>query len=323
MKKYITLLCCFFLFCYPFPKAWSITIQDTITVSLDGSSDFISIQEAITACGAFPSNPKTIFIKEGIYKEKILIDSFNSNISLIGANKDKTIISFDNYNGQPNIGTFTSFTVKVLADNISIQNLTIQNTAGPVGQAVALHVEGDYFKASHCKIVGNQDTLYASGENSRQYFTDCYIEGTTDYIFGSATAIFDNCILYSKANSYITAANTTTNSKYGFVFLNCKLLSAPNIRKVYLGRPWREYANVIFSNCFMDSHIQPEGWHNWGKPASEKTAYFAEFKNYGPGALTDKRVKWSHFLSSEQNSKLTFDVIFKVENQWMLNTTTP
>ncbi|MFD2942475.1 pectinesterase family protein [Flavobacterium notoginsengisoli] len=323
MKKKITLLFCFFLFFYPFPRVWSISVQDNITVSLDGSADFISIQEAITACGAFPSNPKTIFIKKGIYKEKIIIDSFNSNISLIGEDKDQTIISFNNYNGQPDIGTFTSYTFKVLADNISLQNITIENTAGAVGQAVALHVEGDYFKAVNCKFLGNQDTLYVSGENRRHYFNNCYIEGTTDYIFGSATAVFDNCILYSKANSYITAANTSKNSKYGFVFLNCKLLSAPNVRKVYLGRPWREYANVIFSSCFMDSHINPEGWHNWGKPESEKTAYYAEFKNYGPGALTTKRVKWSHLLSVEQNSRLTFNVIFKVENQWNLSSATP
>lgn len=323
MKKNITLIFCFFLFFASFSNAWSAVVQDTITVSLDGSADFISIQEAITACGAFPSNPKTIFIKKGIYKEKIIIDSFNSNISLIGESKDQTIISFNNYNGQPDIGTFTSYTLKVLADNISLQNITIENTAGAVGQAVALHVEGDYFKAANCKFLGNQDTLYTAGENRRHYFNNCYIEGTTDYIFGSATAIFDNCTLYSKANSYITAANTSKNSKYGFVFLNCKLLSAPNVRKVYLGRPWREYANVIFSSCFMDSHINPEGWHNWGKPESEKTAYYAEFKNYGPGALTNQRVKWSHLLSAEQNRKLTFDVIFKVENQWNLSTATP
>ena len=323
MKRNITLLFCFFLIFNPFPKAWSIALQDTITVSVDGTADFTSIQQAITACGAFPSNRKTIFIKKGIYREKIIIDSFNSNICLIGENKDQTVISFNNYNGQPDIGTFTSYTLKVLADNISIQNITIENTAGPVGQAVALHVEGDYFKASNCKILGNQDTLYAAGENSRHYFNNCYIEGTTDYIFGSATAIFDNCTLYSKANSYITAANTSKNSRYGFVFLNCRLLSAPSVCKVYLGRPWREYANVIFSSCFMDAHINPEGWHNWGKSESEKTAYFAEFENYGPGALTAKRVKWSHLLSFEQNKKLTFNIIFRVENQWLLNSATP
>ncbi|KAF2514894.1 pectinesterase family protein [Flavobacterium foetidum] len=313
----------FYLFFFVLSQSWSATVKDTVTVSLEGSADFISIQEAITACGAFPSNPKTIFIKKGIYKEKIIIDSFNSNISLIGENKDQTIISFNNYNGQPNIGTFTSYTLKILADNISLQNITIENTAGAVGQAVALHVEGDYFKASNCKFLGNQDTLYTAGENRRHYFNNCYIEGTTDYIFGSAIAVFDNCTLYSKANSYITAANTSKNSKYGFVFLNCKLLSAPSVRKVYLGRPWREYANVIFSGCFMDAHIRAEGWHNWGKPFNEKTAYYAEYANYGPGALTNKRVKWSHVLSAEENRKLTFDVIFKVENQWLLNSALP
>ncbi|MBF4485743.1 pectinesterase family protein [Flavobacterium sp. CSZ] len=317
MKKNITLIVYFFLFLYPLSKAWCAGAKDTITVALDGSADFVSIQKAVTACGAFPSQAKTIFVKNGIYKEKIIIDSFNSNICLIGENKERTIISFDNYNGQPAIGTFTSYTLKILADNVSIENITIENTAGAVGQAVALHVEGDYFKAYNCNFLGNQDTLYTAGENRRHYFSNCYIEGTTDYIFGSATAVFYTCTLYSKANSYITAANTSKNSRYGFVFLKCKLLAAPGVRKVYLGRPWREYANVIFSGCFMDAHIRKEGWHNWGKPSSEKTAYYAECNNYGPGAVTSRRVKWTHFLSTELNNKLCLNTIFKIENQWL------
>ncbi|MDR7370291.1 pectinesterase family protein [Flavobacterium aquidurense] len=317
MKKIIIVIIHFSLFFHPLSKIWGAVPKDTITVALDGSADFVSIQEAVTACGAFPSATKTIFVKNGIYKEKIIIDSFNSNICLVGENKDQTIISFNNYNGQPSIGTFTSYTLKILADNVSLENITVENTAGAVGQAVALHVEGDYFKAYNCKILGNQDTLYTAGENRRHYFSNCYIEGTTDFIFGSATAVFHMCTLYSKANSYITAANTSKNSSYGFVFLKCKLLAAPGVHKVYLGRPWREYANVIFSGCFMDAHIRPEGWHNWGKPSNEKTAYYAEFNNYGPGAVRSRRVAWSHFLSAEVNSKLSFNTIFKIENQWL------
>lgn len=294
-------------------------VANKITVALDGSGDYKSIQEAITACGAFPADEKTIYIKNGVYKEKVLIDSFNSNISLVGESKEKTIITYDNYAGQSGIGTFNSYTLKVLANNIKIENLTIENSAGRVGQAVALHVEGDCFMAKQCRLLGNQDTLYAAGENRREYFKDCYIEGTTDFIFGSATAIFSNCTILSKANSFITAANTAAETKYGFVFLNCKLTAAPGITKVYLGRPWRDYANVIFANCFMDSHILNKGWHNWDKPEREKTVFFAEYKNFGPGANTDNRVNWFQTLSQKQFKEISFDTVFKVDSQWLLD----
>ncbi|WP_035657103.1 pectinesterase family protein [Flavobacterium seoulense] len=294
-------------------------VLNKITVALDGSGDYKSIQEAITACGAFPADQKTIFIKNGIYKEKVLIDSFHSNISLVGESTEKTIITYDNYAGQAGIGTFTSYTLKVLGNNIKIENLTIENSSGRVGQAVALHVEGDYFIANNCKVLGNQDTLYAAGENSRQYYTDCLIEGTTDFIFGSATAIFSKCNIHSKANSYITAANTAKETQFGYVFFKCTLTADPNIDKVYLGRPWREFANVAFINCFLGKHIRSEGWHNWDKPEREKTAFFAEYGNYGPGSETGKRVKWFQLLSKSKLKEFTVKNIFKVQNQWLLD----
>lgn len=295
------------------------TNTDTLVVALDGSGDYKSIQEAVTACGAFPSEQKTIFIKKGIYKEKVLIDSFHSNIRIIGESAGKTIISYDNYAGQSNIGTFTSYTLKVAGDNIQLENLTIENAAGRVGQAVALHVEGDYFVAKNCRLLGNQDTLYAAGENRREYYNECYIEGTTDFIFGSAIAIFNKCTIHSKTNSFITAANTAEESKFGFVFLDCKLTAEKGIDKVYLGRPWREYAKVVFIRCYMGKHILPQGWHNWDKPEREKTAFFAEFDNKGPGSETANRVKWFRLLSKNQLKEFSVKNIFKVENQWLLN----
>lgn len=290
--------------------------QPTFVVAQDGSGDYTSIQEAVTACGAFPAKVKTIFIKNGIYKEKVLIDSFHANISLVGESKEKTIISYDDHAGQPGIGTFNSYTLKILGDRISLSNLTIENTAGEVGQAVALHVEGDYFTVTNCRILGNQDTLYAAGQKSRQYYSHCYIDGTTDFIFGAATAVFDDCILHSKRNSYITAANTPKSNQFGYVFRNCKLTAASEVSKVYLGRPWREYANVVFLNCEMGGHIVPEGWHNWGKPEREKTAFYAEYNSKGVGANPEGRVAWSQQLSKKERKEYSFKTIFRHCSNW-------
>jgi pectinesterase len=124
-------------------------------------------------------------------------------------------------------------------------------------------------------VLKNQDTLYAAGQNTCQYYDSCYIEGTTDFIFGAATAVFACCTVHSKTNSYITAASTPEGKPFGFVFLNCKLTADSGINKVYLGRPWRDYAKVAFLNCGMGGHILPVGWDNWSSPAREKTSFFA------------------------------------------------
>lgn len=292
--------------------------QNTFTVALDGSGDYKSIQEAVAACGAFSMEEKKIFIKKGVYKEKILIDSFHSNITLVGENEHETIIDYDNHIGQEGIGTFTSYTLKILGDYIKLKNLTIQNSAGRVGQAVALHVEGDYFVASDCSILGNQDTLYAAGTNSRQYFNNCFISGTTDFIFGNSTAIFDSCEINSKINSFITAANTPKENKFGYVFFKCKLTADAGVDKVYLGRPWRAYANVVFIDCFIGKHIASEGWHNWGDTQKEKTAFFAEYNCIGEGATITKRVSWSHLLTKHQAKKYKLQNIFLKESNWNL-----
>ena len=185
-----------------------------------------------------------------------------------------------------------------------------------MGQAVALHIEGDYFIAENCQLLGNQDTLYASGHKSRQYFKNCFISGTTDFVFGAATAIFYNCELYSKANSFITAANTSKEKKFGFVFIKCNLTADSNVTKVYLGRPWRSYAKVVFFNCYMGKHIAPEGWHNWNKPEREKTAVYSEYNNKGEGANSNKRVDWSNQLTERQAKAYNVEQIFKIESVW-------
>lgn len=286
--------------------------EHNIVVSLDGSGDYTSIQEAINASKSFPYQRVIIFIKDGIYDEKIKVHEWNTNLSLIGESREKTIITHDDYFGKMNLGrnsTFYTYTLLVEANDFYASNLTIQNTSGEVGQAVALSVFSDKVVIVNCNILGNQDTLYVSGDGNRQYFKDCYIEGTTDFIFGKATALFENCKIHSKKNSYITAAATPEGVEFGFVFKNCQLTAEEGVNEVYLGRPWRIYAKTVFINCEMANHIKPEGWHNWSKQEAEKTTYYAEYQSTGEGSNSEKRVSWSHQLKKRQAKKYTIKKI--------------
>jgi len=279
-----------------------------MTVASDGSGDYSTIQKAIDACKSFPDKRITIHVKNGVYHEKVVVPACNNRLSIIGESAEKTIATYGDYFGKINRGrnsTFYTYTFLVVADDFYAENLTIENSAGPVGQAVALHVSGDRCAFRNCRILGNQDTLYTDGLNSRQYFNGCYIEGTTDFIFGAATVLFYNCIICSKGNSCITAASTPQGKNYGYVFLNCKITAAEGVQKVYLGRPWRDFAKVVFLNCELGAHILPAGWSNWSGTSRDKTAYFAEYENKGPGAENSQRVGWSHQLTKTQAAKYT------------------
>jgi pectinesterase len=280
------------------------------TVALDGSGDFTAIQQAIEACKHFPDERIIIKIKPGTYREKIEVHAWTTKLSFVGENAENTVISFDDFSGKGSINTFTSATVKISGDDFYAENITFENTAGPVGQAVAMLVEADRCQFRNCRFVGNQDTLYAGGEKSRQYFLNCYIEGTTDFIFGASTAVFENCYIHSKKNSYITAASTTEGKKFGYVFLNCHLTAEESINKVFLGRPWRNFAKTVFVKCMLGSHIVPEGWHNWNKKDAEATAYYAEYKNSGPGYRPESRVGWSHQLNDDEMKEYAVGIVF-------------
>jgi len=295
-----------------------------IVVDKNGSGDFTTIQEAINAAKAFPSERITIFVKNGVYYEKVKIHSWNPYISLIGESREKTIISYDDYFNKINIGrnsTFYTYTVLVEGNDFIAKNLTIQNTSGPVGQAVALNVNANRVIISNCSLLGNQDTLYTSGEGTKNYFNNCYIEGTTDFIFGDATVLFENCIINSKSNSYVTAASTPQNTEFGYVFKNCKLTADENVNEVYLGRPWRIYAKTVYINCEMGKHIKPEGWHNWSKPEAEKTAFYAEFNCSGEGFQPTKRTTWSHQLKKSEAKKYTIENCMGLNFSKMINET--
>ncbi|KAA6430816.1 pectin esterase [Rufibacter glacialis] len=302
------------LICLPF---LALAQQKKLVVAQDGSGDHTTIQSAVDAIPAFPNERIEIHIKNGTYREKLVISSWKTKLSFIGEDRDKTIIVWNDYSGKGNINTFTSYTVLVQGNEFRAENLTFQNDAGPVGQAVALHVEADRCVFQNCRILGDQDTVYAGVDNSRQYYKDCYIEGTTDFIFGPATVVFENCTIHCKKNSYITAASTPQNQPYGFVFLNCNITTAaPEATKVYLGRPWRPYAQTVFLNTRLGTHIRPEGWHNWNKPDAEKTTLYAEYRSSGPGAAPEKRVAWSKQLSRKEARKYKPELVLAGQDKW-------
>lgn len=287
-----------------FSALFSRAYETEIIVAQDGSGDYLKIQEAIYATKAFPDKPITIYIKAGTYKEKVHIYSWNTNLSIIGDTTDQVLITNGDYFKSVDLGrnsTFHTFTMKVEANDFYARNLVIENSAGKVGQAVAIHVEADRVQFDNCTFKGNQDTMYLAGEGGRQYFRNCLVEGTTDFIFGEATVLFENCEIKSLQSSYITAASTPQGVQYGFVFKSCRLTAAQGIKDVYLGRPWRKYARTVFINCEMGPHIRPEGWKEWNSDTDGSCVY-AEYASSGMGANPDKRVAWSRQLSKDEVS---------------------
>lgn len=316
---------------------------DTIFVARDGSAEFRNVAEAVEVCRAFMDYHKVIFVKKGVYKEKIEIPTWLTNIEICGEGPENTIITWDDHANikvsdrglgttqtqmGKSMGTFRTFTIKVCGSGITLKNLTIENNSARLGQAVSLHVEGDKCQFINCRILGHQDTVYTGRGGVRQYFNHCYIEGTTDFIFGPSTAWFEGCEIVNKSNSYITAASTPKDVAYGYIFNNCRIDCLKGeaakksnrdaeIEKCYLGRPWRPYAYTLFMNCELGKHILPTGWENWGNKANEQTARYYEYNNRGEGAAKmDKkgnaieRVAWAKQLTKKEAQKITLQEVF-------------
>lgn len=293
-------------------------------VSADGSGDFRKIQDAIDRVPENNKEEVAIYIKNGIYKEKLTIHK--PYITLIGEEAEKTVLTYDDYARKQlpdgkEIGTFGSYSTYIGGNDFTARNITFENSAGSgeqVGQALAVYVDADRARFKNCRFLGRQDTLFTGpkpanpgeeGETAvkgpRQYYESCYIEGDVDFIFGSATAVFYKCEIVSlnrnkEINGYITAAATGENERFGYVFIDCSLIANVTPESVYLGRPWRKYANVVFINCWMGHHIIRSGWDNWRDPEREKTVRYMEFGSKGPGSKLDERVKWSRILTEEQ-----------------------
>ncbi len=303
--------------------AWAVTdTPDTLIVAKDGSGQFTTLWDALEDCRAFMDYHKVIFVKKGVYREKVVVPSWFTNIEILGEDRDETIIVYNDHanlfiEGTKNkMGTFRTATFKVEGNDITIKNITLQNDSGRKGQALALHTEGDRLKVINCRLLGNQDTVFTGLSGTRIYFKDCYIEGTTDFIFGPSVAWFENCHIHSLTNSYVTAASTPKEYAYGYVFNNCKLTAAEGVNKVHLGRPWRPYASTIFMNCELGGHIVPKGWQNWGKVSNEQTARYAEYNNRGEGAKPKERAPWTKQLTKKEASKITPEVVFGFNNTW-------
>ena len=295
---------------------------DTLFVARDGTGQFRTIGEAVEVCRAFMDYHKVIYVKRGVYKEKLIIPSWLTNIEICGESPENTIITYDDHaninlpeTGKP-MGTFRTYTVKVEGSNITFKNIMIENNAAKLGQAVALHTEGDRLVFVNCRLLGNQDTVYTGVGDTRLYFENCYIEGTTDFIFGPSTAWFENCTIHSKQDSYVTAASTPKDVAYGYVFNRCRLTAADGVTKVYLGRPWRPYAYTLFMRCELGPHIVPAGWHNWGDKNNEKTARYYEYDNKGDGAATGSRASWSHSLTRREGAAVTLAAVFGGDTSW-------
>lgn len=269
-------------------------------VAQDGSGDFKTVQEAIAAVPDFRKQITRIYICKGSYKEKLVIPSCKQHIALYG--EEGTVLTYDDYASKSNRfgenkGTSGSSSVYIYASDFYAENITFENSSGPVGQAVACFVAGDRTHFKNCRFLGFQDTLYTWGRNSRQYYETCYIEGTVDFIFGASTAVFDRCQIHSKSGGYVTAPATPQGTVYGYAFYDCRLTADAGLDKqVYLSRPWRPYAQAVFVRCQLGNHINPEGWNNWGKESNEQTVFFAEYQNNGEGADISKRVAYSHQL---------------------------
>lgn len=301
---------------------------DTLVVSRDGTGQFRNISDAIEVCRAFMEYHKVIFVKKGIYKEKLVVPQFLTNIEICGEDRDNTIITWDDHaniladitpltaqGDVKKIGTFRTFTLKIEGSHITLKNITIENNAARLGQAVALHTEGDCLTFINCRFLGHQDTVYTGNAKTRLFFNSCYIEGTTDFIFGPSTAWFENCDIFCKANSYITAASTPQDVPYGYIFNKCRITTDANVDKVYLGRPWRDYGYTLFMNCELPRQILPEGWHQW-RPEAVKTARYLEYNNRGDGAATDKRVSWSRQLTKKEAQMITREAVFAIHDTW-------
>ena len=290
-----------------------------VTVAKDGSGQFTNVQDAIMSVPmGYATNPVVIRIKPGVYKERIYIQREKRFFQLVGEDATKTVLTYDlNANivgpeGKP-IGTFRTPSTSIDAEDFTAENITFANSAGPVGQALAIRLDGDRTVFRNCRFLGWQDTILAN--RGRQYFENCYIEGHVDFIFGGATCWFERCQIKCLRDGYITAASTPDTNRYGYVFNCCEIIGASGV-KTYLGRPWRDFAAVAFLNCLMTDVVRAEGWHNWGKPEREKTTCYAEFNNTGPGANQEKRAKWAKQLTAAEAKAVTIKSVLSGTDGW-------
>lgn len=290
-------------------------------VAADGSGQFKTVQEAINAAPQLcqPGPRWVIYVKAGTYRELIYVQREKRFVSLVGEDSAKTVITYDLYanipghDGKP-IGTFRTPTALIDADDFTVENLTLENAAGPKGQALAVRVDGDRVVFRRCRFLGWQDTILVN--RGRHYFEDCYIVGHVDFIFGAATAFFARCHIHCLGDGYITAASTPDSQPWGFVFAHCRITGETPEVRTYLGRPWRAHASAVFLNTEMSGVVRPVGWHNWNKPDAERTSRYAEFNSSGAGANPAARVPWARPLTAAEAGAITVERVLGGADGW-------
>lgn len=294
-------------------SATAMSVQaKTYTVDCRGKGDFRTIQACLDALPSKPMAWRTIKIRRGTYREKVTVDVYKDKLRIVG--DDGVRIVWNDYSGREVEGytmtTYDSYTMSVQADEVVLRNLTIENDTGRIGQAVALETRGDRIEVDSCRLIGNQDTFFTKGYVSRVYVHDTWIEGTTDFIFGPSIVLFDRCTLHGKADSYLTAASTTERNAYGYIFRDCRITVAPNVSKLYLGRPWKSTARTVWIRCVFPPQICPEGWCDWHDSARKGDVYYAEWGCTGVGADRSGRVAWSYALTDAEAASYTPERIF-------------
>jgi len=299
--------------------AFRLQAQTNLYVAPDGSAPFKSVEDAIMSVpSGSRENPVVIHIAPGTYRELIYVQREKCFFRLVGENATNTVLSFNLYAGMTNaegkaIGTFKTPSTTIDADDFSAENLTFENSAGPVGQALAIRVDGDRASFRHCRFLGWQDTILLN--RGRQYFDDCYICGHVDFIFGAATAWFEKCHIHALRDGFLTAASTPEDAPFGFVFSHCQLDGEPGV-KTYLGRPWRIHASTTYLNCELSEIVRPEGWNDWKKPEAHTTARYAEFNSTGPGANPSGRPDWTKQLTAAEAKKITVEKVLGGTDGW-------
>ncbi len=297
----------------------TLAAQTNIFVAADGSAKFTSVQAAIMSVPmGTRENPVVIHIAPGTYKELIYLQREKRFFKLVGTNPTNTILTFNLYAGITNaegkpIGTFKTPSSTIDADDFTAENITFANSAGPVGQALAIRVDGDRATFRNCRFLGWQDTILIN--RGRQYFEKCYVEGHVDFIFGAATAWFENCEIHALRDGYLTAASTPVDVPFGYVFNRCQITGAPSV-KTFLGRPWRIYASTTFLNCELSEAVKPQGWNDWNKPEAHMTMRYAEFNSTGAGANPTNRPGWAKQLSADDAKKITIEKVLGGNDGW-------
>lgn len=306
-----------------------------IIVSKTGEG-FATVGEALRFVEEKNLSSPTIFIGKGVYIEPV--ETYLAGLTLVGKNTGETIISFDYGARDPHPeggerGTFRTASFFAGGNDFTAENLTFRNTFGRGAQALAFYVAGDRAVFRNCEFHGFQDTIFTgslpkagvdyavpeqtNAVGNRVLFEGCFISGDVDFLFGPSTAVFHKCCIYSRdRDGYITAASTPKQQTYGFIFKDCIITGNAPKHSTYLGRPWRDYAHVLFMNCYLDQHIRPEGWHNWREPHREQTSRFMEYDNLGPGWKPDQRVPWAAILTEEQAKQYDIFKILAGHDHW-------